>query len=100
MNIPTRSPAVQALVIRNLQRTLTALIERAVLYPGPLAEQRVAAVKAELAAEGGAPAPAIRKASAPKLTPAQRRRVRELVKDEGESRASAVAWVLGMEHAS
>lgn len=32
----------------------------------------------------------------PRLTAAQRRRVRELMEDEGESRASAVAWVLNM----
>jgi len=43
---------------------------------------------------------AARKASTPRLTAAQRRRVRELVEDEGESRASAIAWVLAMEPAS
>jgi hypothetical protein len=32
-----------------------------------------------------------------KLTARQRARVRELMEDEGESRASAVAWVLNME---
>ena len=35
--------------------------------------------------------------TAPRLTAAQRRRVRVLMEDEGESRASAVAWVLAME---
>lgn len=39
------------------------------------------------------------KKSAPKLTAEQRRRVRELMTDEGESRASAVAWVLAFEPA-
>ena len=32
-----------------------------------------------------------------RLTAEQRRRVRELVDDEGETRASAVAWVLAFE---
>lgn len=36
---------------------------------------------------------------APKLTADQRKRVRELMEDEGESRVSAVAWVLAMEPA-
>jgi len=35
----------------------------------------------------------------PKLTPEQRRRVRELIEDEGETRASATAWVLAFEPA-
>lgn len=39
------------------------------------------------------------KVHAPKLTAEQRRRVRELMADEGESRASAVAWVLAFESA-
>jgi hypothetical protein len=33
----------------------------------------------------------------PKLTKAQRARVRELMTDEGSSRAEAVAWVLAFE---
>jgi hypothetical protein len=37
------------------------------------------------------------KASGPKLTTAQRAKVREIMEDEGESRASAVAWVLAFE---
>jgi hypothetical protein len=32
-----------------------------------------------------------------KLTTEQKRRVRELMVDEGESRASAIAWVLAFE---
>lgn len=40
---------------------------------------------------------AMQRASRPRLTAVQRRRVRELVEDEGETRASAIAWVLGME---
>lgn len=40
---------------------------------------------------------AMQRASRPKLTAKQRRRVRELVEDEGETRASAVAWVLAFE---
>jgi hypothetical protein len=37
--------------------------------------------------------------AAARLTAAQRRRVRELMVDEGESRASAEAWVLAFEPA-
>lgn len=37
---------------------------------------------------------------APKLTAEQRRLVKALMQDEGESRAAAVAWVLAMEVAS
>ncbi len=33
------------------------------------------------------------------LTKAQKARVRELMQDEGESRASAIAWVLAFEPA-
>lgn len=35
----------------------------------------------------------------PKLTKEQRRRVRELMQDEGNTRAEAVAWVLHFEPA-
>ncbi len=38
--------------------------------------------------------------SAPKLTAAQRKRVRELMVDEGQTRAEAVAWVLAFEPAA
>jgi len=37
---------------------------------------------------------------APKLTADQKRRVRELMEDEGETRASAVAYVLAFEPAT
>lgn len=33
----------------------------------------------------------------PKLSPSQRARVRELMTDEGQSRAEAAAWVLAFE---
>jgi hypothetical protein len=36
-------------------------------------------------------------AQKPKLTAAQRKRVRELVEDEGHTRAEAIAWVLAFE---
>lgn len=39
------------------------------------------------------------RATRPVLTAAQIRRVRELVEDEGQSRAEAVAWVLAFEPA-
>jgi hypothetical protein len=32
-----------------------------------------------------------------RLTPAQRRRVRELIEDEGQTRAEAIAWVQAFE---
>lgn len=35
-----------------------------------------------------------------KLSPEQRRRVRELMIDEGQSRAEAVAWIVAFEPAS
>lgn len=35
----------------------------------------------------------------PSLTKAQRRRVRELIEDEGHTRAEALAWVLAFEPA-
>jgi len=35
--------------------------------------------------------------SKPKLTPAQRARVKELIEDEGYTRAEALAWVLTLE---
>lgn len=38
--------------------------------------------------------------SRPKLTAEQKRRVRELMVDEGETRAAAVAWVLAFEPAT
>lgn len=56
-----------------------------------LSEARAAGVPVTQAAR------AARRSVAPKLTAAQRRRVRELVEDEGETRGSAIAWVLGME---
>lgn len=45
----------------------------------------------------GASAPSGVTKTRPTLTPAQRRRVRELMEDEGHTRAEAVAWVLAME---
>jgi hypothetical protein len=47
-----RSSAVVALMRRELEGQLVVLIERAVLYPGPVAEGRVRAVKRELAELG------------------------------------------------
>lgn len=37
---------------------------------------------------------------APKLTKDQRLRIKELMEDEGSSRAEAVAWVLALEPAA
>ena len=37
------------------------------------------------------------KSAKPALTKAQRRRVRELIEDEGHTRAEALAWVLAFE---
>ena len=39
----------------------------------------------------------VMKATTTKLTAAQKRRVRELMEDEGQTRAEAVAWVLAFE---
>ena len=66
-----------------------ALSETAAL----VADARCAGVSATVAAS------AAHRSISPRLTAAQRRRVRELMEDEGETRASAVAWVLNMEPA-
>lgn len=61
-------------------------------------------VRADRAWIASAVGPKPRKPSAPRatrpvLTAAQSKRVRELVEDEGQSRAEAVAWVLAFEPA-
>lgn len=71
--------------------TDTDLSSRLVETASWLAESRASGVPATDANR------AMQRASRPKLTATQRRRVRELVEDEGETRASAVAWVLAFE---
>lgn len=45
------------------------------------------------------PRPTTAKKPAPKLTAEQKRRVRSLMEDEGQTRAEATAWVLAFETA-